>query len=200
MYVWVYSVKVVIDSLLGRAFLSLIGDLEPVGYVRHVHRSVSPVTPVSETYSNVSADVSYDRKVNTVICVSFSNCGQILMVSSKSPATWPLAVRSCSLVGVCVVLLDWGSSNASGSYESASFWQPSLLWREHCAGLEKGLPFWPQISRESKPVSSKGGLPPVIYNPHGDEVRHGHCLCTWAFIKQPGWALCRRHSNVQGAD
>lgn len=76
----------------------------------------------------------------------------------------------------------------------------SLVWREHCAGLEKGLPLWPQISGESKLVSSKGRLPSVIYSPHRDKVRHGHCLCTWAFIRQPGWALCRRHSNVQGAD
>lgn len=42
--------------------------------------------------------------------------------------------------------------------------------------------------------------PRMIYSPHRDKVRHGHCLCTWAFIKQPGWALCRGHSNVQGAD
>lgn len=66
--------------------------------------------------------------------------------------------------------------------------------------LLTGLSFWPQISGESELASSKGGLLTVIYSPHRDKVRHGHCLCTWAFIKRPGWALCRRHSNVQGAD
>lgn len=45
------------------------------------------------------------------------------------------------------------------------FLTPSLVCREHCAGLEKGLPFWPQISRESQPVSSKGGLPPRDLQP-----------------------------------
>lgn len=100
---------------------------------------------------------------------------------------------------VCVVLLDWEPSSISASYQFASFWRPPWFWREHCKGL-KGLSFWPQISGESELASSKGGLLTVIYSPHRDKVRHGHCLCTWAFIKRPGWALCRRHSNVQGAD
>lgn len=37
---------------------------------------------------------------------------------------------------------------------------PPLVWtRALCRTWEKGLPSWPQISRESKFVSSKGGLP-----------------------------------------
>lgn len=75
-----------------------------------------------------------------------------------------------------------------------------VLARALCRARVKGLSFWPQISGESELASSKGGLLTGIYSPHRDKVRHGHCLCTWAFIKRPGWALCRRHSNVQGAD
>lgn len=64
----------------------------------------------------------------------------------------------------------------------------------------KGLALLATNQRGERACIFKGRVSPVIYSSHTDKVRHGHCLCTWAFIKQPGWALCRRHSNVQGAD
>lgn len=76
----------------------------------------------------------------------------------------------------------------------------SGLTRALCGGWKRAWPSGHKSARKASLYLQRVGFPPVIYSPHRDEVRHGHCLCTWAFIKQPGWALCRRHSNVQGAD
>lgn len=101
-----------------------------------------------------------------------------------------------SLHGVCVVQPDWGSSSISASYESSS---PGLA-RSLCRAGKRACPSGHKSTGKASLCLQRVGFPPVIYSPHRDEVRHGHCLCTWAFIKRPGWALCRRHSNVQGAD
>lgn len=137
--------------------------------------------------------------VNIFVCIWFSksswchpsllpldlwHSGALLLTTwSVCCAAWLRALEHISKLSVCLLLTS----------------SLVLAWAL-CRARVKGLSFWPQISGESELASSKGGLLTVIYSPHRDKVRHGHCLCTWAFIKRPGWALCRRHSNVQGAD
>lgn len=86
-------------------------------------------------------DVSDGPNPHGVTRVSFH-----LTFDSQKPRFSPRGVR--------VVRLD-GSSSISASYESGL---PALA-TELCRAGKKGLPFWPQISRESKLVSSKSGLP-----------------------------------------
>lgn len=116
----------------------------------------------------------------------------------------PGAVRFF-LRGVCVAQLDWGSSSISTELWVCLLLTSSLVWARALCRVGKGLALLATNQRGKQACIFKGRAshpphPPVIYSPHRAEVRHGHCLCTWAFIKQPGWALCRRHSNVQGAD
>lgn len=110
-----------------------------------------------KTLSNIIINVSYQGKnKHCRLNVIFSN-------SDKSPSLFPL-----DLCWSGALLLTWSVCCAAWLRvlkHIRKLWVHLLLaasrvWREPCAGLEKGLPFWPQISRESKLVSSKRGLPP----------------------------------------
>lgn len=138
-------------------------------------------------------------------CLTFFVCGWFFRrclnpvgVTQVSHHLTFLSARSPSSRRIKCVLC--GSLEGPRAYQRVMSLPPpdmlSARVRALC-GAAKGLAL---MATNQLKQSSKAGLLPMIYSPHRDKVRHSHCLCTWAFIKQPGWALCRRHSNVQGAD
>lgn len=69
------------------------------------------------------------------------------------------------LHGVCVVLLDWGSSSISASYESTSFWHPLWFGESVVRGWKRACPSGHKSAGKASLYLQRVGFPPWFTAP-----------------------------------
>lgn len=71
----------------------------------------------------------------------------------------------CYLLEVCVVQLDWESSNISGSYESTSFWHPLWFGESLVQGWKRACPSGHKSAGKASLYLQRMGFPPWFTAP-----------------------------------